>query len=133
MKLQLLDAQVRLLTGDPAAGLLLAEQLREDAVRAGVPRYDASARLVAHRARAALGEPVDLDQAWQDLAALEQAVRVEAWWWAGETGAALGQARWLDRSEQLAAELALAGGDHADTLRAEADRRLAGWRAVSAR
>ena len=133
MKLQLLDAQVRVLSGDPAAGLLLAEQLREDAVGAGVPRYDASARLVAHRARAALGEPVDLDRAWQDLAELEQAVRVEAWWWAGETGAALGQSRWLDRSEQLAADLARASGSHADTLRAEADRRLTEWRAVSVR
>ncbi len=133
MKLQLLDAQVRLLNGDPAGGLLLAEQLREDAVRAGVPRYDASARLVAHRARAALGGPVDLDRAWQDLAALEQAVRVEAWWWAGETGAALGQSRWLARSEQLAADLARVGGAHADALRAEADRRLADWRALSVR
>ncbi len=133
MKLQLLDAQVRLLVDDPAGGLLLAEQLREDAVRVGVPRYDASARLVGHRARAALGEPVDLDRAWQDLAELEQAVRVEAWWWAGETGAALGQSRWLARSEQLAADLARAGGGHADALRAEADRRLADWRAVSAR
>lgn len=133
MKLRLLDAQARLLAGDPAAGLQVAEELRADSARLGIPRYDVSARLVAHRARAALGEPVDLQRARDDLTAIEGAVRLEAWWWAGETGAALGQPRWLDRAEELAADLARRAGPHADTLRKEADRRLEAWRAVSAR
>lgn len=133
MKLQLLDAQVRLLAGAPEEALRIADDLREDAVRAGVPRYDASARLVAHRARAALGEPVDLDRAWRDLADVEGAVRVEAWWWAGQTGAELGQPRWLDRAERLADDLARAAGPRADGLRADADRHLVRWRALSAR
>ena len=132
MKLRLLDAQVRLLAGSPADALRLAEDLREDAVRAGVPRYDASARLVGHRARAALGEPVDLDRAWRDLDELEGAVRVEAWWWAGQTGSELRQPRWLDRAERLAGELAHAAGPHADALRADADRHLLRWRAAAA-
>ncbi len=98
MKLQLLDAQRHLLAGSPEESLRLAEDLRERAVRADVPRYDTCARLVGHRARTALGEPVDLDQAWRDLAELERAVGIEAWWWAGQTGAELGQQRWLERA-----------------------------------
>jgi SpoVK/Ycf46/Vps4 family AAA+-type ATPase len=133
MKLQLLDAQVRLLAGVPEEALRIADDLREDAVRAGVPRYDASARLVVHRARAALGEPVDLDEAWRNLGDVERAVRVEAWWWAGQTGAELGQQRWLDRAERLADDLARAAGPRADGLRADADRHLVRWRALSAR
>lgn len=137
MRLDLLDAQVRLLGGDGEGALRVAEGLRAAAVRAGVPRYDACARLVAHRALAALGEPVDPDEAWRDLQAVERVARVEAWWWAGETGAALGRVEWLERAEQLAAELAATAGPHADDVRAEADRRLARWRdqgrAVSAR
>jgi hypothetical protein len=81
-----------------------------------------------HRAHADLGRPVDLDAAWQDLAAVEQAVGIEAWWWAGETGATLGQERWLRRAEELAAALAAESGPYAETLRAEAGRRLAHWR-----
>lgn len=128
MKHALLRARTALLTGTAAEALETAEALRADADRTGVPRYGSVARLLVHQARAALGEPVDPDTAWHDLAAVEDAVAVEAWWWAGETGAALGQARWLERAETLAATLADASGEHGDTLRAEADRRLAGWR-----
>lgn len=133
MRWQLLDGQRLLLAGAPEDALRVAEDLREAAVRSGVPRYDAAARLLAHRARHALGEPVDPDVAWRDLDGLEHAVRVEAWWWAGQTGAELGRPEWVDRAERLAAELAGAAGPYGDTLRAEADRRLAEWRAVTAR
>jgi len=128
MKLDLLDAQVQLLSGAAEDAMRIAASLQETAAQVGVPRYDACARLVGHRARAALGEPVDLDRAWLDLGELEQVVRVEAWWWAGQTGAELGQPRWLDRAELLADELARAAGPHADGLRGDADRQLARWR-----
>lgn len=133
MKLDLLDAQVQLLRGAPEEALRTAERLRDAAAASGVPRYETCARLVVHRARAALGEAPDTEGAWQDLAALERAVGIEAWWWAGRTGADLGDPRWTERSEALVADLARRSGDHADTLRAEADRRLAEWRAVGAR
>lgn len=133
MRLDLLDAQVRLLTGDAEGALGVADGLRANAVRTGVPRYDACARLVAHRARTALGDRVDPEEAWRDLEAVERTMRVEAWWWAGETGAALGRPEWLDRAERLAADLADAAGAHADDVRAEADRRLTRWRALSVR
>lgn len=129
MKHAVLRARTALLTGAAAEALETSESLRADADRIGVPRYGSVARLLAHQARSALGEPVDLDLAWRDLAAVEGAVAVEAWWWAGETGAALGQARWLDRAEVLASTLAGASGPYGDSLRNEADRRLAGWRA----
>ncbi len=133
MKLDLLDAQVQLLRGAPEEALRTAERLRDAAAASGVPRYETCARLVAHRARAALGEAPDAEGSWQDLADLERAVGIEAWWWAGRTGADLGDPRWTERSEALAADLARRSGDHADTLRAEADRRLTEWRAVGAR
>ncbi|MCX6401838.1 MAG: BTAD domain-containing putative transcriptional regulator [Propionibacteriales bacterium] len=128
MKLQLLDAQARLLAGDAEGSLEVAEGLAASAELAGVPRYTSCARLVVHRARAALGEPGNPGRAWADLAEVERAVGVEAWWWAGQTGAELGEERWLSRAEELAAGLALQGGVHGDSLRKDATRRLEGWR-----
>ncbi len=133
MKLRLLEARLALLLDDPAGALTGAEALVRDATAAGVPRYASVAALVAHQARAALGEHVDLDAAWRSLAGVEQAARLEAWWWAGDTGAALGQERWLTRAEELAADLAGSSDDHAATLQAEADRRLQRWRDLSRR
>lgn len=133
MKHRLLDAQVHLLAGAAETALDIAEGLRDAAVAAGVPRYDASARLVAHRARAALGEPVDPGAVRDDLDALERTVRLEAWWWAGQTGADLRDPRLLDRAERLAADLAQASGAHREDLHAEAARRLAEWRVISER
>jgi DNA-binding SARP family transcriptional activator/tetratricopeptide (TPR) repeat protein len=128
MKRSLLSARASLLDGSAEDALATATGLAGDAERVGVPRYAATARLLAHQARALLGEPVDLDAAWRDLAEVESAVALESWWWAGETGAALGQERWLDRAEALAAGLADASGEHREALRHEATRRLAGWR-----
>ena len=137
MKLQLLEAQVQLLSGDAEAALSTARGLVASAADAGVPRYRACGRLVEHRAGAALGEPVDAAAAWADLHAAEQAVGVEAWWWAGRTAVDLttdlGPDRWLRRAEALADRLARASGPHADTLRTEADGRLARWRGVMSR
>lgn len=131
MKLQLLRARASLLLEQPAEALAGATALRDSADRIGVPRYGATARLLVHRARAALGDPVDLEEVQRDLEAVGHAVRVEAWWWTGETAAALGQVAWLRRSADLADDLAGRSGGHADALRAEAGRRLAVWEAQS--
>ncbi len=128
MKLHLLDAQALLLGGSAEKALQVATALSASAASAGVPRYVSCADLVAHRARAALGEPVDLEKAWADLSEVERSVGIEAWWWAGQTGAELGQERWLARAEELVVDLAGRSGDHADTLRADATRRLEAWR-----
>ena len=127
MKRALLGARVALLREDAAEALDVAGRLAAQAETAGVPRYAATARLLVHQARSALGEPVDADLAWRDLQAVEDAVALEAWWWAGETGAVLGEQRWLDRAESLAGHLAEASGAHREDLRAEAARRLAQW------
>jgi hypothetical protein len=92
-----------------------------------VPRYASVAALLVHQCRAALGEPVDLDRAERDLADAERSVRLEAWWWAGETGAALRQRSWLDRAATLADELAGRTEGAAEALRSEAAHRLDGW------
>ena len=132
MKLRLLEAQVHLLQHQPERAARVARELAGAAELAGVPRYAGCARLLAHRAASALGEPVDPDAAWSDLGLVERAVGIEAWWWAGSTGAALGEPRWLVRSEQLAAHLAVRAGGHGDTLRAEADGLLERWRSEAA-
>ncbi|NYI43812.1 DNA-binding SARP family transcriptional activator [Nocardioides aromaticivorans] len=133
MKLQLLQAQLHLLRDEAASALTVAGDLAAAAAATGVPRYDACARLLVHRATHALGEPVDAAAAWRDLRAVEAAVGVEAWWWAGSTGAALGDPRWLARAEELAAGLASRAGAHGDVLRAEAGRSLDGWRSAARR
>jgi DNA-binding SARP family transcriptional activator/tetratricopeptide (TPR) repeat protein len=128
MKRSLLSARTSLLGGSAEDALATAAALAAGAEHVGVPRYAATARLLVHQARALLGERVDLDGAWRDLTEVESAVALESWWWAGETGAVLGQARWLDRAEALAAGLADASGEHREPLQREATRRLAGWR-----
>lgn len=128
MKLRLLEAQLHLQREEPEPALAVAGDLAAAAAAAGVPRYDACARLLVHRAAHGLGEPVDAARAWRDLQAVEAAVGIEAWWWAGSTGAALGDPRWLARAEELAAGLATRAGGHADALRAEAGRCLDRWR-----
>jgi len=133
MRMDLLDAQVQLLSERAEDALHTADALHAAATRTGVPRYETCARLVRHRARAALGEPVDPDLAWRDLGDLERAVRVEAWWWAGQTGAELGEPRWLERSAQLADELARGAGCYGPGLRDQQGRHLARWRMLSER
>lgn len=128
MKLSLLEAQIHLLRDEPEPALRLARELASAAETVVVPRYESCARLLAHRAAHALGEPVDPVAAWRDLGRVERAVGIEAWWWAGSTGAALGDQRWVARSQELVVDLAARAGGHADTLRAEADTWLDRWR-----
>lgn len=131
MKLRSLRARLALQAGEPEAALASATHLFEDADRSGVPRYSSVGSLLVHRARHALGERVDLDQAERDLRLAEQSVGLEAWWWAGETGAALGVDAWVDLAEAWVDELARQSGPHEASLRKLADRRLDEWRLSS--
>ena len=128
LKLAVLRTRLALLLGEPESALTGAEGLLTTATSLGVPRYGSVARLLAHQARAALGEPVDLTTVMTDLDAVERTVKLEAWWWAGDTGALLGSDDLVDRAESLAADLARSSAAYADGLRADADRRLTGWR-----
>lgn len=130
MKLRLLEAQLHLLRDQPEPALRATDELAAAAEHIAVPRYEACARLLSHQAAHTLGEPVDAQAARRDLGRVERAVGIEAWWWAGSTGAALGDQRWLARSEQLVAELAARSGSHSDALRAAAGRQLDRWRAA---
>jgi len=132
MKSRLLHARLALLAGQAGVALELARGLAADAAGAGIPRFAAPAGLLAHRARHRLGLPVDLEEVERDLAAAQAAVALESWWWTGETAAELGVPAWLDRAADSVKHLAGHCGELADSLRGEADRRLAEWR-VSAR
>jgi DNA-binding SARP family transcriptional activator len=133
LKHQLITARLALLRGDPRAALSAASGLELKAAALGVPRYVSVARVLAHRARRALGVPVDLDAVAADLDLVEKAVAVEAWWWTGETAADFAVPAWLDVAAGRAERLARQAGEHAETLRRTAGRRLDEWQALSAR
>ena len=133
LKHQLITARLALLRGDPEAALAAASELEARAAALGVPRYVSVARVLAHRARRALSLPVDLDVVAADLDRVEAAVAVEAWWWTGETAADLAVPAWLDLAAERAERLARSAGDHADTLRQAAARRLDDWQALIGR
>jgi Bacterial transcriptional activator domain/AAA ATPase domain len=133
LKQQLITGRLALLRGHAEAALAAATELEARAAALGVPRYVSVARVLAHRARRALSLPVDLDVVAADLDRLERSVAVEAWWWTGEVAADLAVPAWLDLAAGRAERLARSAGDHADTLRRAAARRLDGWRALSGR
>ncbi len=128
LKQAVLRARLALLDQRPEQALAGAQDLLAAADAMGVPRYGSVARVLVHQARAALGEPVDLGTVVRDLESVSSTVKLESWWWTGETGSLLGAEVLVDRAETLAYELARSSGPYADALRADADRRLARWR-----
>jgi DNA-binding SARP family transcriptional activator len=130
-KRRLLRARAALAREDPAAALVIASNLAEDAAAAGVPRYSSVARLLVHRARAYLGERVDLDVVQTDLDATRAAVALEAWWWIGETAAAHGVRRWVDDAAEAVAALSRESGEHSTTLESASATRLDAWLAAT--
>jgi transcriptional activator/AAA ATPase-like protein len=128
LKHQLITARLALQSGDPQAALAAAAELQTRAAALGVPRYVSVARVLVHRARRALGLPVDLDAVAADLDLTETSVAVEAWWWTGETAADFAVPAWLDLAADRAERLARQAGDYQDTLRQAAARHLETWR-----
>jgi DNA-binding SARP family transcriptional activator len=131
LKHRLITGRLALLRGDAELALATATDLEARAAAQGVPRYAGVARVLAHRARAALRLPVDLDAVAADLDLLDGSVAVEAWWWTGETAADLSVPAWLKAAADRAERLARHAGDHADLLRRTAGQRLEGWRAAA--
>ena len=119
--------------GVAQTALSTASELETRAAALGVPRYISVARVLAHRARRALRQPVDLDAVAADLDLVEKAVAIEAWWWTGETAADFAVPAWLDAAADRAERLARQAGEYAGTLRRTATRRLDDWQALSQR
>jgi tetratricopeptide (TPR) repeat protein len=131
LKHRLIAARLALLRGEAEQALATAGDLESRAARLGVPRYRSAAAVLRHRARRALGLPVDLDAVAADLDLLEGAVAVEAWWWTGEAAAELSAPWLLSQAAGRADRLARHAGEHADVLRAAAGKRLERWRALA--
>jgi DNA-binding SARP family transcriptional activator len=129
LKHQLITARLALLRGDAELALAAAADLDARAAALGVPRYVSVARVLAHRARRALGLPVDPGAVAADLDLVERSVAVEAWWWTGDTAADLAVPAWLDSAADRAERLARQAGEHAGALRRAAALRLDAWRA----
>jgi len=125
LKHQLLTGRLALLAGDGEQALAQARELESQAAALGVPRYTSVARLLAHRARHALGGPADPGAVAADLDLLDGAAAIEAWWWTCDLAADFGQPAWRERAADRAARLARGAGDFADGLLRAADRRLA--------
>jgi tetratricopeptide (TPR) repeat protein len=124
-KHQLLTGRLALLAGDGEQALAQARELESQAAALGVPRYTSVARLLAHRARHALGGPADPGAVAADLDLLDGAAAIEAWWWTCDLAADFGQPAWRERAADRAARLARGAGDFADGLLRAADQRLA--------
>jgi len=131
MKSSLLHARLDLLRAEPEQALTTAEALVAEASAAGVPRYICTGRLLEHRARHRLGMPVPPAELDRDLAAVEAAVALEAWWWIGETTAELDVPGGQDRAASALARLEAAAGPYRDSLRALASRRFETWAATA--
>jgi len=130
-KRRLLRARTALAREDPGTALAIASDLDEASRAAGVPRYSSVARLLAHRAKAALGDPVDLDRVQADLDATRESVALEAWWWIGESAAAHRVPRWVDEAAVAVQTLASQSGEDGATLERVAARRLDAWRTTA--
>jgi len=86
---------------------------------------------VAHAARAALGERVDLDAVQSDLDVVAGAVALEAWWWIGESAALHRVPAWVDRAAGLVDSLAEQSAERGDTLRHVGAVSLDRWAAAA--
>ncbi len=126
LKHQLIGARLDLLRGDAERALAAAGDLAARAAELGVPRYTSVARLLAHRANHALGQPADHGAVAADLDLLDRCVAIEAWRWTCDVAADFAQPAWQDRAADRAARLAQGAGRYADGLLREADRRLGG-------
>jgi len=127
---RLITGRLALLRGEAELALVTAAELQTRAAALGVPRYVSVARVLAHRARRAMGLPVDPGAVAADLGLVESSVAIEAWWWTGEAAADFSVRSWLDDAAARAERLARQAGDHADTLRRTAGQRLGAWRAA---
>ena len=116
LKHQLLTGRLALLAGDAEQALAQARELEARAAALGVPRYTSVARLLAHRANHALGEPADPDAVAADLDLLDGAAAIEAWWWTCDLAGDFAQPAWRDRAADRAARLARGAGGYADGL-----------------
>lgn len=131
LKLELLHARSALAREDPQDALRTAGSLALRATELGVPRYASVARLLVHRARAALGDAVDLDVVAVDLDAARRAVAIEAWWWTGESAAAHHVSRWVDVAAAQVDDLGSNAGARGPALRSAASSRLDEWRTAA--
>jgi DNA-binding SARP family transcriptional activator/tetratricopeptide (TPR) repeat protein len=124
---ELVATRLALLCGNAELAVTTAAALEDCAAGLGVPRYTSTARILRHRANAALGVPVELAAVDADLDLVARSVAIEAWWWTGDVAADLGAPGLLDRAARQADRLASEAGQHAETLRRHADSRMREW------
>jgi hypothetical protein len=121
---QLLQGYLALATGRHAEASRLASGLLAEARAKDARRYVDLSLLLAVRAAAALGKPVDLDATGEALDRLATSAGLEAWWVAAEVAAATGVSAFWALAERHAAHLATHAGERADTFRRYAAAQL---------
>ncbi len=112
----LLAGRLALAEGRAEGAFAVAVELAEVAEGIGAGRHAALARLLEARARAALGEPVDLDAVEAVLGELPHVAGVEAWWLTAEVAHAAGVDAWWSLAESRLADLARRAGPYAEGL-----------------
>ena len=128
-KAQLIRGRLALAAGEADIAVAQADTLALAAGRIGVPRYSSVARLLGHRARIDLGQPVDPALVERDLDLADRSVAIESWWWAGDLGAALHVRALVDRAERRAARLIGESGVRSTGFDRFARARIDTWRA----
>lgn len=118
----LLASRLHLSAGDNEAALASAGALEAAAVTRGDRRYAALGALLVARARARLGEPLDLDEIALRLDALGEVAGLEAWWITADVAADTGVEAWEALAAHRVAALAGEAGERAQAFVRHADR-----------
>ena len=111
------QARFALATGDLESARDHAQRGASDAEVRGAARYALFGRLVAARAAALMGEPIDHDNLDATLTTLEGCGGMEVWLETAELAAATGIDRWWRDAERRAGALVSVSGEHAEPLR----------------
>ncbi|MBV6509416.1 MAG: hypothetical protein JJLCMIEE_02507 [Acidimicrobiales bacterium] len=120
----LLSSRLHLSAGENEAALAAAVELEAAATARGDRRYSTLGALVAARARARLGEPLDLDAVAARVDALDEVAGMEAWWMTADVAADTGVETWMSLAGERVAALAREAGERAQAFTQHADRYL---------
>jgi DNA-binding SARP family transcriptional activator len=124
LRQRLLRGRLALAAGERDRALELAQHVRVEARRLGVPRYTCQADLLSARCALQAGDPLDLDAVDRAARALGEAAPLESWWLLAELAGDAAEARFRALAQERVAALAAGAGPYAVGLRAAAHRVL---------
>jgi tetratricopeptide (TPR) repeat protein len=122
----LLHGRLALAADDPDRAADLAQQVRREAGRLGVPRYAHLADALAARVVLSRKETLDLAALERTAELLGPSAPLESWWLIGELARDTGERRFHELAAQRVDALLAGAGPYTDRLRAAAHQLLEG-------